>query len=161
MVWRMVGLCAMLVMGVVFVGAGRAGTGPATAQAKAGEAFFEERIAPVLKNECFPCHHATTPVSSYEGGLLLDSLEGMLKGGDSSEPAIVPGDATKGTLMPAIRYSYVEEKGKKKRNMPPKWGKNRELGGKLGEKVIADFEKWIRDGAVTPEGFRKKRELKF
>ena len=88
----------------VMLGMGAGGRGAAMTQGKAGEAFFEERITPVLKNECFPCHHAKDFVSSYKGGLLLDSLEGMLKGGDwasrRSCRGTEEGDADAGDVYP-------------------------------------------------------------
>jgi hypothetical protein len=52
------------------------------AQAPAGtqeqKDFFENRVRPVLAQNCFACH-----TNSQMGGLRLDSLEGLLKGGKS------------------------------------------------------------------------------
>jgi hypothetical protein len=162
MVWRLIMTGSIMAL---VAGGGPAATRPATTQPTTqpatGVAFFNERIAPVLANECYGCHHAKSLVSNFEGGLLLDSLAGMLKGGDSGKPAIVPGDPDKGMLMPAIRYGFVEEKGGKKRNMPPKWGKDYANGGKLPERTIADFAEWIRIGAPVPAEFRQAKELKF
>src|SRR5262245_59629094 len=52
-------------------------------------AFFESKIRPLLSEHCYSCHG--TGVEKLQGGLYLDSLDGLLKGGDSG-PAIVAGD---------------------------------------------------------------------
>src|SRR5262249_2174966 len=51
---------------------------PATAQTvNAGTPeFFENKIRPILANNCFGCH-----TNSQLGGLRLDTLDGMKKGG--------------------------------------------------------------------------------
>ena len=56
--------------------------------------FFEQRIRPILANECYECHGAR----KQQRGLRLDSREGLLKGGNSG-PALVPGDANKSPLL--------------------------------------------------------------
>ena len=43
--------------------------------------FFEKKIRPVLESSCYMCH--STSSRKPQGGLLLDSREGMLKGGNS------------------------------------------------------------------------------
>jgi len=53
-----------------------------------GMRLFRERVEPVLRAECYRCH--STTAEKVKGGLLLDTLAGMLKGGDSG-PALVPG----------------------------------------------------------------------
>src|SRR5690242_18833893 len=64
--------------------------------------FFEKKIRPVLVDRCFKCHSATS--EKLKGELLLDTKEGMLKGGESGKPAVVPGDADRSRLIEAIRY---------------------------------------------------------
>jgi hypothetical protein len=93
--------------------------------------FFEKKIRPVLVEHCYKCHAATA--KKVRGGLLLDSRDRLRKGGDSG-PVIVPGDPVASRLMKALRYDELQ--------MPP--------DGKLPEKVIADFERWIKQGAVDP-----------
>jgi hypothetical protein len=51
-------------------------------------AFFESKIRPLLAGHCYPCHAAGA--DKIKGGLLLDSQEGWMQGGDSGE-AILPG----------------------------------------------------------------------
>ncbi len=96
--------------------------------------FFENRIRPVLARDCYKCHSTTG--EKVKGGLMLDSREAMLKGGDSG-PAIVPGDPGKSLLIKAIRYTDPDLQ------MPPK-------DKKLSDQQIADFESWVKMGAPDP-----------
>jgi len=96
--------------------------------------FFENRIRPVLAENCYKCH--STQSEKIKGGLVLDSRDGVLKGGDTG-PAIVPGDPEKSLLIKAVRYSDPDLQ------MPPK-------GGKLPDNTIADLVAWIKMGAPDP-----------
>jgi hypothetical protein len=69
------------------------------------------------------------------GGLLLDSKAGLRKGG-ATGPVIVPDKPEESRLLRALSYSDPHLQ------MPP--------GGKLPDAVLADFRKWIADGAVDP-----------
>ena len=95
--------------------------------------FFERKIRPVLVENCYTCHSAEleTPM----GGLLLDSREGLHKGG-ASGPAVIPGEPGRSRLLKALSYTDTNLK------MPPT--------GKLPGRVIEDVEKWIADGAADP-----------
>src|SRR6516162_8725245 len=92
--------------------------------------FFENRIRPILANNCFGCH-----TNSQLGGLRLDALDGMKKGGKRG-PAIVPGDVENSLLIKAIRQTDPVLK------MP--------FGGKLKASEIADLEAWVNAGAAWP-----------
>jgi hypothetical protein len=94
-------------------------------------AFFETRIRPVLVAHCYECHSSGAP--QPEGNLVVDFRDGLRTGGDSG-PAIVPGKSEESLLLQAIRYESLE--------MPPT--------GKLSDEIIADFTRWIREGAVDP-----------
>ena len=109
--------------------------------------FFERKIRPVLSDKCFSCHSAEA--KSLKGNLLLDSREGLLKGGDTG-PAISPGDPEKSLLIAAIRYADSETA------MPPQ-----KAGGKLSSDQIQDFERWIKGGAVWPGGGSSLSAKKF
>src|SRR5579885_1488476 len=61
--------------------------------------FFENRVRPVLAQNCFACH-----TNSQMGGLRLDSLDGLLKGGKSG-PGVVPGSPEKSMMITAIRQT--------------------------------------------------------
>ena len=71
--------------------------------------FFEKQIRPVLVEKCYLCHSAKTTAMA---DLLLDSKQGLLKGG-SRGPAIVPGEPEKSLLLTAISYKNLDLK------MPP------------------------------------------
>ncbi len=98
-----------------------------------GAEFFETKIRPVLVNSCYECHSAQS--AKVKGGLLLDTREGLRKGG-SSGPAVVPGNPEASLLVRAIRHADEELK------MPPK--------DTLSDKVVGDFVQWIRMGAPDP-----------
>lgn len=96
--------------------------------------FFEAKIRPVLVQHCYKCHSATT--KSLKAGLRLDGRPHLLAGGESGA-AVVPKDATKGTLLEALRYKNTDLL------MPP--------AGKLPDAVVADFEAWVKAGAPWPD----------
>ena len=98
---------------------------------KAGVAFFEQKIRPVLVKHCYGCHSGRA--KKLEGKFRLDSRKLIRKGGETG-PAVVPGKLASSLLLAAIRYESLE--------MPP--------GGKLSNRVIADFETWIKLGAPDP-----------
>src|SRR5438874_4213941 len=83
--------------------------------------FFEKKIRPVLVEHCYSCHSADA--KKLRGGLLLDSKDAVLKGGDTG-PALVPHKPKDSLIIKALRYDDPELR------MPPK--------GKLSAAVIAD-----------------------
>ncbi|MGQ0634761.1 MAG: PSD1 and planctomycete cytochrome C domain-containing protein [Planctomycetaceae bacterium] len=100
-----------------------------------GVEFFEKQIRPIFVDHCYRCH--SQQAEKLKGDLLLDTREGVRKGGDSG-PAIVPGDPDASLLVTAVRHS---DEGLR---MPP--------GKKLSAGQIADLEAWVRMGAPQPEG---------
>src|ERR1035438_1037723 len=60
--------------------------------------FFEQKVRPILVNNCYACHSADTKPA---GGLRLDDRNGVLRGGQSG-PAIVPGDPEKSLLVQRV-----------------------------------------------------------
>ncbi|MEL7500444.1 MAG: PSD1 and planctomycete cytochrome C domain-containing protein [Planctomycetota bacterium] len=99
--------------------------------------FFETNIRPALIKYCYECHSVESGDS--RGGLLVDTRNGLLQGGDAG-PAIIPGDSESSLLLEAINWDGYE--------MPP--------GEKMPESVIANFKKWIEMGAPDP----RVREVK-
>jgi len=95
--------------------------------------FFESRIRPVLIEHCYECHNSA---ETAEGGLTVDFKGGFLKGGDSG-PVVIPGDPKKSRLLATLRHEIEDLE------MP-------QGGPKLEPRVVADFEKWIADGAFDP-----------
>jgi hypothetical protein len=96
-----------------------------------GIEFFESRIRPILVEHCYECHDGRA--SPLQGGLRLDTRAGIRQGGDSGQ-AVVPGNPDESLLMGALRHEDYE--------MPP--------SGQLPDRVIADFEAWVRMGAPDP-----------
>ena len=107
--------------------------------------FFEKKIRPVLVESCYECHSAGS--KKIKGGLLLDTAEAMLKGGDSG-PAIVPGKPEKSLFLITMRHEDKDPD----MAMPPK-------KDKLAAEVIADFEKWVKIGAPDPRDGKATRKL--
>ena len=69
----------------------------------AREQFFEQNVRPLLAEKCYSCHGD----KKQKGGLRLDSLEAILKGGESG-PAVVPGKPDESLLVEAINYAGPE-----------------------------------------------------
>ncbi|MBL9200711.1 MAG: PSD1 domain-containing protein [Opitutaceae bacterium] len=106
---------------------GRAALAPADVE------FFEQRIRPVLAQDCYECHRTG---GKMKAGLALDHRAALLKGGDAG-PAVIPGDTKNSLLLQAIRHEHEDL------TMP-------KAGAKLDAAVIADFERWVARGAPDP-----------
>ncbi len=98
--------------------------------------FFEAKIRPVLVDKCFECHSSTS--KSVKAGLLLDSREAWLKGGESG-PALDLKEPGASLALKALSHADPELL------MPPK-----KAGGKLPAAVLSDFETWVKQGAPWP-----------
>ncbi|MSU64886.1 MAG: DUF1553 domain-containing protein [Opitutus sp.] len=96
--------------------------------------FFENKIRPLLSEQCYNCH--SKGADKIKGGLLLDTREAWQSGGNSG-PVIVPGKPDESPLIEAIRYKNEDLQ------MPPK-------GEKLSDQQIADLTEWVRRGAPDP-----------
>lgn len=94
--------------------------------------FFEKKIRPILFDKCFSCHGD----KSANGGLRLDSLDAMTKGG-ASGPAITPGNPEKSRIIEAIRYAGALK-------MPP--------DARLSADSVAAITQWVKMGAPWPGG---------
>src|SRR5271154_3125119 len=92
--------------------------------------FFENKVRPILAENCYDCHTA-----AEMGGLRVDSRERLLQGGKSG-PAGMPGDPDKSLLIQAVRQT-----GDLK--MPK--------GGKLKPAEVEALTEWVKAGAVWPE----------
>lgn len=92
--------------------------------------FFETHVRPLLHSQCVKCHGE----NQQKGGLRLDSIEGLLKGGESGA-AIERGKPNSSLMMEAVRYESFE--------MPPE--------KPLSAEQIASLETWIANGAAWPK----------
>ncbi|MBP6602300.1 MAG: hypothetical protein KA250_10880, partial [Verrucomicrobiales bacterium] len=81
----------------------------------------------IFQKECVNCHTE----AKRKGGLLIDSRESLLKGGDT-DAAIIPGKA-KDSYLIELLFPDADS------HMPPK--------GQLEPKEIAALENWINEGA--------------
>jgi hypothetical protein len=99
----------------------------APAFAAEADAVFEKSVRPLLESKCYDCHSARS--DEVKGNLRLDSLEGILKGGDNG-PAIVAGDVENSFLLRAIRYQEADYQ------MPP--------SGRLDDKDVSAVETWVK-----------------
>ena len=98
-----------------------------------GSGIFEKKIRPIFIENCYECHSAKS--KSLKAGLLLDRKAGWERGGKNGA-VIIPGEPNKSILMNALRYNNHDLQ------MPP--------SGKLNRTIIADFQKWIMEGAHDP-----------
>ncbi|MFN7565168.1 MAG: c-type cytochrome domain-containing protein, partial [Prosthecobacter sp.] len=102
-----------------------------SAASAADMTHFEQRIRPLLIENCIDCHGP----EKQKGGLRLDSRAGWQTGGDSG-PAIEPGKLDASHLWKAVSYTDRDLK------MPPK--------RKLKDSELADLKLWIEGGAPDP-----------
>jgi hypothetical protein len=99
-----------------------------------GLRFYDQEVRPILAASCFKCH--SHEAKKAKGGLVVDSLGGLLKGGDTG-PAIVPGAPAKSLLIRAVRHVDDDLK------MP-------QGGKKLSDQQIDRLVRWVKMGAPAP-----------
>ncbi len=119
--------CVVLCLGFI-------GTAASAAEDPVGTEFFEQKIRPILVDKCYKCH--SREAAKVKGGLLLDTREDLLKGGDTG-PGLKPGDPDQSLLIKAVRYTDDDLR------MPPK-------NKKLAADQIAALEAWVKMGAPDP-----------
>src|SRR5688572_7041063 len=100
---------------------------------KEGVEFFEKHIRPVLVQHCYECH--STQSKKIKGGLVLDSRQGIAKGGENGS-VVVPGDPEGSRLLTAIAWSDEDLQ------MLPKQ--------KLRAQQVEKIQQWSRMGAPDP-----------
>jgi hypothetical protein len=94
--------------------------------------FFEKEVRPILVARCYECH--SRDAKKVQGGFLLDSRDGALKGGDTGA-AVVPGKPKESLLIDSINYGETYQ-------MPPK--------SKMPAAEIATLTRWVERGAPWP-----------
>jgi mono/diheme cytochrome c family protein len=104
-----------------------------SAQESAPAADFAAQILPILAQNCHKCHGPENP----KGGLRLDSRAAALKGGDSTDHALVPGKSGDSDMIKRLRSSDPDVM------MPPK-------GKRLAPEQIDVLRRWIDAGAPWP-----------
>ena len=88
---------------------------------------FEKKVRPLLAAQCWKCHGP----AKAKGGLRLDTVQGLARGG-ASGPVVRPGRPADSLLLAAVRHD-----GELK--MPP--------AARLKDQEIAALAAWIKDGA--------------
>ena len=100
-----------------------------------GEISFEKDIRPLFQAHCTGCHQP----AKIRGDYLMTDFASLLKGGESGEPAVVPGKPELSYLIEQIR---ADENGEAEM---PKGKRSRPFHAFEFEKV----EQWIREGAIN------------
>ena len=103
---------------------------------QAGEdpvAQFEHEVRPIFEKRCFECHGP----DKQKGGLRLDLKSSALEGGESGEPAVVPGKSAESQLIKFVTSKDPDDA------MPPK-------GERLAADQVAALKHWIDLGAHWP-----------
>ena len=104
------------------------------ASTKTGLTYTKD-IKPIFDKSCTRCHGAERP----KGRLRLDSLEGILKGGEDGK-VIVAGDSAKSMLVRSVAHV-----GHPDSYMPPP--RNKANIGPLTKEEIGLVRAWIDQGA--------------
>ncbi len=100
---------------------------------------FESQVLPILREHCVACHGP----EAQESKLRLDSMTAALRGGDSGEVVIRPGDSAQSHLVERVTTSNATQR------MPPD-------AEPLSEGQLAVLRQWIDD---APQWLEAGREL--
>jgi len=96
---------------------------------------YEKDIKPIFEKSCVKCHSGDKPKSKYK----IDSLASAIKGGESGDAAIVPGNSAKSPMVAYIS-ELVEDM-----EMPPV--EKRDKYPALTKEQIGLIRAWIDQGA--------------
>lgn len=130
-------LCTPAILLLLVVSSARAEEPAADAASETPVSFYHQ-VRPILQEHCHGCHQPAKPL----GGLVLTTFEAMQKGGDSQEPAVVPGKPGDSYLM----YQILPD-GDDAPLMP-------QDAEPLHAADVDIIRRWIAEGAKddTPEG---------
>jgi hypothetical protein len=106
--------------------------GPASAD-PANPAYYAVHVAPLLARSCVSCHKP----EKHKGGLLVDSYEHLMKGGEDG-PAVVAGNPKASELLRRVRLPASDDDA-----MPSDGDKP------LAPEEIQMIERWIAAGAKS------------
>jgi hypothetical protein len=96
--------------------------------------FFEEKVRPILEENCLKCHSEAE--KKRKGGLLLDRKAGWVEGGDSGESVLNLKNPEESLLIKMVGHDPDYEA------MPPK--------SKLAPDEIETLFEWVKMGAPDP-----------
>jgi len=104
------------------------------------EREFTMKVLPLLESKCFGCH-GDDP-KDVQGAFDVRSRDALLKGGESEEASIVPGDPKASLLYQAVKWEGIE--------MPPK------ENDRLTAEEVEMVGRWIKAGAPWPDEAKQK-----
>ncbi len=113
------------------------------------EELFVHRIQPLFKDKCLACHGDDE--AKIKGGLDMRTMAGLLKGGESEKPSVVPGKPMESPLYLAVTREHEDENWSA---MPPK------ENDKLTKEQMDYIRDWIAGGAAWPDEKRVAELLK-
>ena len=96
---------------------------------------YAKDIQPIIEKSCLKCHSGEKPKSKYK----VETREGLIKGGESGDAAIIPGKSDKSPLVHYIADLVVDME------MPPT--DKRDKYPALTKDQIALIRAWIDQGA--------------
>ena len=140
---RMIRLSSVLIFGIGLVASHRA-----SADEVAADVLFARKIQPLFKVKCLTCH-GDDP-EKLKGELDMRTRAGLLAGGESEEPVLVPGEALASPLFLAVTREYEDDWSA----MPPK------ANDKLSAEQVGYVKQWIAAGAPWPDAKRITAILK-
>jgi mono/diheme cytochrome c family protein len=95
---------------------------------------FASQVRPIFARSCLKCHGP----EKQRGGFRLDARASALAGGESGEPALVPGDASASFLLERVASADEDLR------MPPR-------GERLSAAEIGLLTRWVAEGARWAE----------
>jgi mono/diheme cytochrome c family protein len=114
--------------------------GSAVEETTSAEEVFVHRVFPLFKEKCFSCHGEDR--DDVRGQFNMLTRVGILRGGESEEPSVVPGKPEESSLYLAVLWDDLE--------MPPK------ENDRLSTEQIEYVKRWIAGGAPWPSAQQMK-----
>ena len=140
---RVIRLSSVLIFGIGLVASHRA-----SADEVAADVLFARKIQPLFKVKCLTCHGDDS--RKLKGELDMRTRAGLLAGGESEKPALVPGKALASPLFLAVTREHEDDWSA----MPPK------ANDKLSAEQVGYVKQWIAAGAPWPDAKRITAILK-
>ncbi len=101
-------------------------------QQPSDSSYFQDHIQPIFDAHCTRCHGG-----KEQGDLLIVDRQRLLDGGESGEPAVIPGHPADSQLLQLVSAAPDDYR------MPPK-------GAGLSPEEVNRVRQWIADGATMP-----------
>ncbi|MDG2212465.1 MAG: PSD1 and planctomycete cytochrome C domain-containing protein, partial [Verrucomicrobiota bacterium] len=110
-----------------------------------GERLFSLKVKQIFSSKCFACHGGDP--RKIKGEFDLTTQEGLLKGGESEEPGVVPGKPEASPIVLSI------ERKNEDFLMPPK------ENDKLDPSQVEVIKRWVELGALWPDAKTQARYI--